>query len=1337
MPPTSSPVGSPKIDVFNPRRLSDRQVEAIATGREAILAELVDTIQRNSQGGAIQHLALVAPRGYGKSFLLRQLRRRVEDLAAQGWPVVYAHLPEELPNVSSVAGLIDEIRRFAAGDLSGGIYHFRDEAPAALAAAEAALDRAMDERFGPGKGLVVAAIENFDELLEKFVRKAARTARRRDGGQPKGKRLPPGLTAGDLTVELALRGVLERKSNRLMLAISATRNIRNDKPAHPLFQWIVERPLAPWTPFEVLTYALRRRRLAKGPDALLSPREQTKLKVLAEFTSGAPRMIAVLVDHLLEQDLDHAALNLSALIDELTPYYKHRMDDLGDECQEVFDALLRGGEPASQTEVAARFSEDALGQGAVAEAFRKLQAERLVVGVREAGGRRKAILYRAADRVMAYWYKQRQVIGHDPAKCGISHFEEAVELLVGWFSRDELRTEAASFARAGRREEAAFLRHISRHGAFRPAFPGDGSTPGRHGPRRHLLSGFVVRLELLLRLLEPAEQAAGREILDAFKSGGSEGLIERLGRESRDASGRWRVFLLCALAVAHALRGATLEREDERAEVALVEALHVAGSDGDAGILVRCLSASLQQLVFGDIEAGIREVEGMDLGDGSTLETRFLAQLNAAWANWHKKDYKTSLQRSEDALESARKLALPAYNSRSLKFIALALHGLGRSEEALEPARQAVQQARLAQDVGQEADTLDMLSWLQFELGRHPESLAEAEQAADRALAAEDFGTASSAFLRQSDCLNALQRPEEALTAARKAEELARTACDLGRENQAALAVAASLETLGRYDETLATAQAIVTRTASCGDTGVRAEALSRAGSALDYLDRKSEAVDALRQALEFVGDNENLRRGILGLLGYCLGELGRHEEAIESLIDATALGARQGSAETRTPDLGNILVFAQRMPETADFAACGPKVLAAFNELADLDAPKALGFLTVVLRIAKALGEFERLEAGLRRAGRKGVILPDTLAVLARELGRIGETTGRARGYAAIVSVLSALEPESDEAAAAADLRPALVRELTLRLSDVGLLRDLADFLEAQDGAAFGTQIEALRGRGLYLESGGESADVERIDPDLVRLYQSMSEIGPLPTRLPQAEDPDLALRPCVVAPVTATSFAGLPLEAASPPTIARFDELAPRLGIANLNEFASANLRAAELPFLSGASLLLLPHLSNGIAIPFVLHSEGLVLAARKDTWIYQLMEPRPPLDLSNDEAAIRVLTTYIRFFFTVVKGLLDGVGFMERASEIPWLAEATEADRERVGAQVKPMVRLDDEGGHAVVRATVMFKNALFSTLVRVQPDGILELTDEELLEENLPIRCGPAEELVISG
>lgn len=295
-------------------------------------------------------------------------------------------------------------------------------------------------------------------------------------------------------------------------------------------------------------------------------------------------------------------------------------------------------------------------------------------------------------------------------------------------------------------------------------------------------------------------------------------LIKCLDQESRKATGRWQVFLLCALAVAHALRGAALERQDECAEMALVEALHVAGSDVDANILVRNLSSMLQDRVFGDTEVGIRAIDGMDLENATMPEARLVAAWGVAWANWHKKDYEACLQQAKAALVLAEKLALPACESRNLESIAFALNSLERREEALESARRAVERAQVAQDATQEADALNFLSWLLFNLGRYQESLAEAEKAAERALEVEDFKTAASAFLWQSNCLNVLERSEESLAAARKAEKFAQTACDPGSENLAAFATVESLEKLRRYDEALAMAQTIATKAASRND---------------------------------------------------------------------------------------------------------------------------------------------------------------------------------------------------------------------------------------------------------------------------------------------------------------------------------------------------------------------------------------------------------------------------------------------------------------------------------------------------------------------------------------
>lgn len=1328
-------LSSPRIDHFNPRRLSDQQIAALATGRDDLLADLLRNITRNADrdsGGSIQHMAFVAPRGYGKSFLLRQLRMEVERLAKGGCPVAYAHLPEELPNVSSIAALVEEIRRLMLGQLTGGIGYYRDEAPDALDRATKALDAALDERFGPGKGLAVAAIENFDELLDRLARKAQRAVRRRGVGQPQA---PRGLSAGDWAVELALRGLIERRTSRLMLVITATRAIRNDHPSHPLFQWVNEIKLEPWTDAEVLEYALRRRKLSKGETAQLSEKEQIQVKALAEFASGAQRMITVLVDHLLEQDLDHATLNLSALIDELTPFYQDRIKALGDEAGLVFDALLRGGEPASQTEIAARFAERTLNQSILAEAFKKLQSERLVVGVKERGGNKKAILYRVADRIMAYWYKQRQVISHDPAANGISHFEEAVELLVRWLSRDDLALEAERFARHGRREEAALFSYLSRHGLP----PRDGSGSRRHGPRRHLTFGFALRLELLARLLEPEDRPEAARTIAQVKSGDFSTLIEALKRQVQCGMGPRRVFNLCALGVAHALGGADHERDDQRAEAALTQARAVAEVEAncDVKMMVDLLSAMMQWHVLGDKSKSLAQdkaIYGL-LDEAVTPEAKLIAHHSKGFASYHDGDYREALEQAEVALELSQELVLSGWESRCHEQLAWAFHSMGNSERALDEARQVVAWARRSADAEREACGMIMISAWESILGRREESLDAALQAVAPAMTAEDFSTAAYVFLLQCQNLAALGRHDEALTAARQAAEHAASACDASREQEAFVAEIGALNALRHYEQALGAAVRMFAWAARNRDDAARAEALFEQGGALDYLGRRDEAVAALRQALAIGHADNAFCYRVLSLLGYVLRRLRRDEEAVTTLAEAIKLGGTLDEPAAQRTDLDNLLISADRLPATITYGPLGEIILSAFADLAALDLAQALVRLRLALRVSIALSRYDALETVLRLAERNGALDGPQLQTLARELGRAIDSQGRAKAYAACMDVLASLTPGEDSDPSGRNARDSLLDLLASNLRDAGLLRDLADFLQEQGADAQRARIDALRGRALSLESGGDPAALERIDPDLAQLFQVVKDVKHLPTRRPSAEDADLAVRPCVVALVGQPSFAGLPVDVAGPELVSRFDEHATDLNIANLEAFDSSKLRAAALPFLPDAVLLLLPHRDGEFAVPFVLHADGLTLARRQNDWIYELMEDRPPFDLADTAEASARLMAYARFFFTVICGALGAFVPIDRVEEIRWTGDATAEKKEEIGAMVQPMVRLSNDGGEAVLRSTVIFKNALFRTSIRIKPDGMMELADEELLAEDLPIHFGAAADLVV--
>ncbi|MEZ5583731.1 MAG: hypothetical protein R3F37_14135 [Candidatus Competibacteraceae bacterium] len=74
---------------------------------------------------------------------------------------------------------------------------------------------------------------------------------------------------------------------------------------------------------------------------------------------------------------------MDALSDHLADYYRRRLDDLPGNATGLLDALIRQGEPCSQSRLAARVNAR---QNQIADAFSYLTEGRLLIGQREIGG---------------------------------------------------------------------------------------------------------------------------------------------------------------------------------------------------------------------------------------------------------------------------------------------------------------------------------------------------------------------------------------------------------------------------------------------------------------------------------------------------------------------------------------------------------------------------------------------------------------------------------------------------------------------------------------------------------------------------------------------------------------------------------------------------------------------------------------------------------------------------------------------------------------------------------------------------------------------------------------
>jgi hypothetical protein len=189
----------------------------------------------------------------------------------------------------------------------------------------AELDAAITEQLGAG-GLLIAGVENFDLLVRKAFAKDVQ------GG--------------------SLREFLTRKHNRIMLLTASARGAFDRDYDRPLFKAFEEIALEPWSVNECVAFFRAQRAAARRPP--LTEVQEAKAKAVATFIGGTPRLATLIGEALLEDDPVRAADLLDKLVDELTPYYKERIQALPTRSQALLDGLLRGGEKCSATELAHR-----------------------------------------------------------------------------------------------------------------------------------------------------------------------------------------------------------------------------------------------------------------------------------------------------------------------------------------------------------------------------------------------------------------------------------------------------------------------------------------------------------------------------------------------------------------------------------------------------------------------------------------------------------------------------------------------------------------------------------------------------------------------------------------------------------------------------------------------------------------------------------------------------------------------------------------------------------------------------------------------------------------------
>lgn len=367
-------LADPTLNLYTPQAQSPEQLLAEFIDRKGLLERILDILRHNTPDRPQQHLILLGPRGMGKTTLLCAIRHSVnrdEGLAAAWLPLQFA---EEQYNIGDLADFWLECLRHleqALGRRPETADRMLDENPADLAGQ--ARERFFELLAGTGRRALLL-VDNLNEIVAAI-----------DDGRALHQLRALWMTDPRMTVIGAAPSYFEEITTV-------------DQAFHDFFRTFSLERLNQ----EELETCLRRYAEILGDDTVPKVIEQAPERVAALriLTGGNPRLVK-LGYRVLRDGLDgDLRRDLERLLDEATPFFKHRIDSLAKEARRAFDAIARRWDPVTVDDIRKELRKPS---NYVSAQIRRLIDEGFVEEV--SGDKKK--LYQVSERFYNVYYLWR------------------------------------------------------------------------------------------------------------------------------------------------------------------------------------------------------------------------------------------------------------------------------------------------------------------------------------------------------------------------------------------------------------------------------------------------------------------------------------------------------------------------------------------------------------------------------------------------------------------------------------------------------------------------------------------------------------------------------------------------------------------------------------------------------------------------------------------------------------------------------------------------------------------------------------------------------------------
>ncbi len=115
-----------------------------------------------------------------------------------------------------------------------------------------------------------------------------------------------------------------------------------------------------------------------------------------------------------------------------------------------------------------------------------------------------------------------------------------------------------------------------------------------------------------------------------------------------------------------------------------------------------------------------------------------------------------------------------------------------------------------------------------------------------------------------------------------------------------------------------------------------------------------------------------------------------------------------------------------------------------------------------------------------------------------------------------------------------------------------------------------------------------------------------------------------------------------------------------------------------------------------------------------------VYKLNKAAPILLDDN------TIIEYVRFFFSYVRGKHGRFLIVESVDDMNWREEPSIAGRKALAKMIEPVtLKSKNADGTYLFKANMIFKDSLFSADISVTKDGTMQMQNEELLVEEIPV------------